>query len=383
MSLVVRAYTDADREGFAHVKSKVYRDGVPIGPEEDLMRPDTFGTVAELDGKIVAVELEIDMTCTLRGSALRCMGVAGVGVLPEKRRTGVGMEMLIKALPIYKERGAAFASLMPFRAHYYRKAGYATAGTRLSMRSPTNRLPILDSNLELWELPRDDYSAIVPCYEGFARKYSGMNIRREEQWRWQLGGDNRFAIYAAGNPPQAFISTRLKTDFWTEQEVRDLAWTSIDGYRAILGMLKGLCINKTGAKWWEPSDSPMLWRYEDQGMEAKFDGPMMYRAIDVPAILESMPCGEDLEFSFSVIDPHLPENNGPWKVRASEGRVAVEKGSESDFEIGIQPFTQAAMGEPSLSTVIRQGEVAVKSQKGLDAALRFFKPHPTFCLDFF
>lgn len=383
MSLVVRAYEEADREGFAHVKSKVYRDGVPIAPEESLMRPDTFGTVAELDGKIVAVELEIDMTCTLRGSALRCMGVAGVGVLPEKRRTGVGLEMLIKALPIYKERGAAFASLMPFRAHYYRKAGYATAGTRLSMRCPTSRFPIFDSDFELWELPPNDYSAIVPCYETFAKKYSGMNIRREEQWRWQLGGDNRFAIYAAGNPPQAYISTRLKTDFWTEQEVRDLAWISIEGYRAILGMLRGLCINKTGAKWWEPSDSPMLWRHEDQGMEAKFDGPMMYRAVDVLTVLNSIPCEEDLEFSFTIDDPHLSENTGPWTVRGSKGIVSVEKSDESDFEIGIQPFTQAALGEPSLGTVLRHGEVAVKNRKGLEAALRFFTPHPTFCLDFF
>src|SRR5687768_2871763 len=69
----------------------------------------------------------------------------------------------------------------------------STAGTKLSFRCPTNRFPVFESDLEIWELPREDYSAIVPCYETFAKKYSGMNIRREEQWRWQLGGDNRFA----------------------------------------------------------------------------------------------------------------------------------------------------------------------------------------------
>jgi hypothetical protein len=127
----------------------------------------------------------------------------------------------------------------------------------------------------------------------------------------------------------------------------------------------------------------MLWRHEDQGMEAKFDGPMMYRAVDVLTVLNSIPCEEDLEFSFTIDDPHLSENTGPWTVRASNGIVSVEKSDESDFEIGIQPFTQAALGEPSLSTVLRHGEVAVKNRKGLEAALRFFTPHPTFCLDFF
>jgi predicted acetyltransferase len=127
----------------------------------------------------------------------------------------------------------------------------------------------------------------------------------------------------------------------------------------------------------------MLWRYEDQGMEAKFDGPMMYRAVDVQAVLKSMPCEEDLEFSIGVEDPHLSENRGPWKVHASKGSVSVEKTNTADFEMRIEPFTQAALGEPSLSVVLKQGEVRVHNKEGLDAALRFFTPHPTFCLDFF
>lgn len=387
MPLTVRPYVDADRAAYAHVKSRVYRGGAAVDPNEDVMRADTFGSVAELDGKIVGIELDIDMSCTVRGSSVRCMGIAAVGVLPEYRRGGLGLEMLTKALHFYRERGCSIASLMPFRGHYYRKAGYATCGSRISMKLPANRIPVLESDLDVWELPMDDYSAVVPCYEAFAKRYSGMNLRRDEQWRWQLGGDNRFAIYAAGNPVEAYVSTRLKWDFWAEQEIRDFAWTTDRGYRAILGFFRGLCINKTSIKWWASSEEPMLWRYDDQGMEAKYDGAMMYRAVDVRALLEAATSASDAEFRVLVVDPHMPENHGVWHVRGQAGgTLTAEKRAEDgghDFSIAVGPFTQAVLGEPSLASLARQGAVDVRNPAGLLSAERALPHHPTFCLDFF
>ena len=251
------------------------------------------------------------------------------------------------------------------------------------MKCLTNRLPAFDAELDVWELPPDDHSAIVPCYDAFCMRYSGMNVRAPGQWKWQMGGDNRFAIYAAGNPVEAFLTTRLKVDFWVEQEVRDLAWTTDRGYRSIMAFLRGLCMNKTGAKWWEPADSPMIWRYDDQGLEVKYDGHMMYRALDVPALLETISCEETGEFFMLVDDPHMESNRGPWRVRFGEGTTEVEKADAVDFEIGIGAFSQALLGEPSLTAVARQGAVKVTGESGFRSACRLLSPFPTFCLDFF
>jgi predicted acetyltransferase len=383
MGLVIRPYRDSDRDGFAHVKSRVYRGGAPFDQDEAVLRPDCFGSLAELDGNIVAVQTEIDMTCTVRRTVLPCAGIAAVGVLPEHRRGGIGLEMLTGALPFYVERGWAMAALMPYRAQYYRRAGYGTAGSRQAMSCPTHRLPSFDSELEIWEVPAEDYAAVVPCYEAYAKRFSGMNFRREGQWYWQLGGDNRLAIYAAGNPVQAFASTRLKVDFWIEQELRDLAWTSIEGYKAIFAFLKRLCINKTGLKWWEHSSSPMRWRFDDQGIESKFDGPMMYRILDVPAVLSAVRSEESGEFCFTVDDPHLEQNRGAWTVRFSSGGTEVAKGGQPAFELSIAALTQAALGEPSFETLLAMGEVRPLDASGLQSAVRFFRPFPTFTLDFF
>lgn len=383
MALIVRTYQDSDREGFGHVRSRVYRGGAPIDPTENLIRPDTYGTVAIRDGVIVGAELDIDMTCTVRGQVLRSMGVASVGVLPEARRGGVGLEMLSRALPLYKERGAAIASLMPFRAHYYRKVGYATCGSRLKISCPAHRLPVFGSPLEVRELTTDTYEPIVSCYEAFARRYSGMNVRQAEQWKWQLGGDSRFAIYVAGDPVEAYVSTRLKWDFWNDVEIRDFAWTSRQGYEAILDFFRGLCINKTSISWWGPSEDPMLWRHDDQGMEFKHDGFMQYRILDIPKVIGSISADSEGEFKFRVSDPHLAENEGAWTVRFGAAGTDVERGGSPDFEIDIGALTQAAMGEPSFDAILRQGAVEVHRSEGIDAARRFFAPYPAFCLDFY
>jgi len=383
MSLIVRTYTDNDREGFAHVRSRVYRGGAPIEPTENLVRPDTFGTVAISDGKIVGAEIDIDMTCTVRGKSLRSMGVASVGVLPEARRGGVGVEMLSKALALYRERGMALASLMPFRAPFYRKVGYATCGPRQSIKCPTHRLPNLGSELEVWELPVDDYSAIVPCYEAFALRYSGMNLRAPLQWKAQLGGDNRFAIYAAGNPVEAYVSTRLKWDFWNDVEIRDFAWATPRGYLAILDFFRGLCINKAAIEWFAPADDPMIWRYDDQAIEVKHVGHMQYRILDIPRVLGSVTADAEGEFCFEVDDPQLSENRGPWQVRFRSGQTEVERGGTPDFALGVGALTQAVLGGPSFDDIVRQGAVIVSNPNGIASARKLLPPHPTFCMDFF
>lgn len=383
MSLVVRPYTDADRLGFAHVRSRVYRGGAPVDPEENLMRADTFGVVGELNGKIVAAETEIDMTCTVRGKALPCAGVAAVGVLPEFRRGGMGIEMLTRALPIYRERGHAIASLIPFRAPYYRKAGYATCGSRFEVKYPAHRLPAFKSDLEVWELPSDDYSAVVPCYEAFAARYSGMNLRKPEQWTWQLGGENRFTLYAAGRPAEAFVSVRLRWEFWEDMSIRDFAWTTRRGYEAMVAFFRSLCMNKTAISWNEPSDGPALWHEDDQGMAAKLDGQMMYRLVDVPRVLKSISAEGSGDFSFTVDDPHLPENRGPWQVRFEGGETDVRKAGSGGLHFSVQALTQAVLGEPSLHALVRQSAVLVEDARQLESALRFFEPFPTFCLDRF
>jgi hypothetical protein len=90
------------------------------------------------------------------------------------------------------------------------------------------------------------------------------------------------------------------------------------------------------------------------------------------------------EFTVRVIDPQIPENEGPWRVYWRDPRVVVEKiSSEADLTLDIQAFSQAFMGEPSLREVAEQGRVEIRSAKALQAAELLLPPLAVYCGDFF
>lgn len=383
MPLVIRPFEDRDRDGFAHVRSMVYRGGEQVRKEEQLLQDDCIAHLAEIDGQVVAACTGLDMRITLRGSELKGVGVAGVGVLPERRNTGVGGELMRSVLPLYRDLGHSIALLHPFRDPYYRKFGYEGAGTRIRITAPAHRLPMLRDSQAFSLLQPEDHGKTRPCYEAFARRYSGMNLRGETMWWRQLGGDTPFSIYAAGEPIEAFVVLRLVADFWEEQAVRDLVWSTPRGYRGAVAFLSNLAINKSKVQWQEPGDGPFIPLYWDQGIRAEAIGPLMYRVLDVKTVLSGLRSEAVRTFAVAIRDPILPQNEGSWNVCSGPEEAEVNPSGVADFELDIGRLTQALLGEPSLAELERAGEVKVVHPSGFENALSVLGPHRTYCTDLF
>jgi predicted acetyltransferase len=189
-------------------------------------------------------------------------------------------------------------------------------------------------------------------------------------------------VYAAGDPVEAYAVLAHKVDFWEEQFVLEHAWTTARGYDAILDVLCGIAINKSELRILEPSDSPFLTRYADQGMKVSMVRPLMYRVLDVPGALRALVPDSSGEFAIAVEDPDLAENRGPWRVKFSPGKVDVAEASKADFTLSIQVFTQAFLGEPSLADLVRNG-LAPGDRAALEAAQSLLPPSPVYCQEFF
>jgi len=382
-NVVIRELEPRDDLGFRHIRAMVYRNGDPVKPEDTILPKDCIGFVGELNGEIVSAATVIDMTASKGVAALRCAGIAAVGVLPERRRAGVGGELISKMTPLLREQGFSMASLYPFRAVFYGKYGYAHCGKRYQISCPAERLPRFDTALEPRQLPPSEWREIVPCYEQFASRYAGMNLRTEVQWTRALGRDNPFQIYVVGDPVEAYAVLRLDSEFWTGQTVKEFVWSDGRGYRSILTLLRSLGINKTKMTWNEPGDSPFYSFYMDQGVDVSVDRSIMYRILDVPAALSAVVREESGEFCFRVNDRDEPENDGVWQVCFGPDGTRVERGGDPDFEIGIGALTQAFLGEPSFERVLSLGFPKVLLASGVEAALRFFAPAHVHCMDFF
>lgn len=378
--LLVRPFEDRDREAFFHVRAMTYNDGKSIPPEEQVFKT-TSGFVGEVDGCVSGVFGTLDFTCTRGSALLKCAAVAGVAVLPEARRTGVGSEMMSWGLRHFRESGIPVASLYAFRETYYRKFGYEACGSRVKITVPNSCYPKLKPCLEVRKISQENLDEIKPCYNEFACRRSGMNLRTDKHWTRVLGKDT--AIYVAGSPAEAYLLVNHEWQFWQGQSALEFIWTTQAGYEAILSVLAGIGINKSGVEWYEPSDGPYLHRYLDHGVKADIERLVMYRVTDVPATLSALSTQESGEFTLAVRDEVIPENNGPWRVAFSPQGVSVEKASSASIRMDVRQFVQAFLGEPSVVDLGRNGMLDSNSPKDLQAMARLLPDSPTYCTDFF
>ena len=319
MTIDVRLYEESDRAGFAHVRSHTYRGGQPIAEDDRLLYDDCKGVVATIDGQIAAAATVLDMNTFARGHLIRTGGVAGVGVLPEFRSKGVGKALMRGLDEILVQLGYEMASLYPFHEKFYRTVGYGTCGSFLTIEQPSASLHKFRPEVEARSIPSSDWKKIVPCYESFAKRFNGMNIRNDMQWWRHLGGDTPFMIYVVGDPVECYALIRLEGDFWVPQNVRELAWTSRRGYESMMEFLRGLCVNKTSLVWNEPIDGPFMCRFADRDSKLQLKPMIMFKLLSKQLISEHGLQGVPPE-----VAPQLFMGDPSWNAHKREGSVKGE-----------------------------------------------------------
>ncbi|CAN5682206.1 GNAT family N-acetyltransferase [soil metagenome] len=373
---VVRA-EEGHLDAFFDIVSRTYNSGDPVPEHRKEERPFFSRYVALRDGRPVGSYVLYEHEVLIRGAALRCGGVAAVAVPPESRDGGMGAAMMRAAVRRMREDGFVVASLYAYREPFYAKAGYASVGRRFKIECPSHRLP-KGGGMAVRRLTPEDWRELEPCYRAFSEARNGMSIRTEEQWGRVLAENRPLTVYAVGEPVEAYVVVSHKTDFWSTDHLSEIVWATPQGYAALLGVLRGLATNKKALSWFEPGDGPFAYRYMDEGVEISMVRPIMARIVDVKALLEA--CRVEGEFSFSVRDESVPENEGSWRVSSRHGRTVVEPAEQGEFSTDIGTLTQALYGEPSLSDSVRMG--AVEGEPSADA-LRFFSAGSGYCLDFF
>lgn len=383
--LVIRPMEPADAEGFYRVYSLTYGDGTEIPVESQTSRyADRF--VAVQNGEVVGIFHLLQMATSRGRATIPTFGVAGVAVAPFARRGGVGLAMMNWAVDYARTSGYPLCSLYAFRETFYAKSGYQVVGKRIRLQVPSHRLPGLPSSFEARRLQPSDWKLLLPAYEAFAHQRSGLNLRSEEMWNRVLNENRPLTIVAFGDPVEAYVAYWPSGAFWVDYSISEFVWSSARGYEAALGYLRQLGINKASMSWYEPSDSPFYTRYMDAQVEARIDRPIMFRVCDVPGAISRLSADGTGTFTIGILDDVISENRGPWLVAFESDSVQVEllaSEDQADFELPIDLFAAALLGEPSLSDLVRNGLVTVHNERGLQAALHLLPPLPTTCYDFF
>ena len=381
MSLRVERCTDL--EELFKVWSPTYRDNAPVTVEPEKPRHDE-AFAARLDGRIVGAFASLPMVVTRGDAELKCAGIAGVAVLPHERQHGVGKAMMEHGIRHYREAGYELASLYAFSEKFYRKFGYEVAGYKYGIKVDMGRFPRFELTLPTAKLTPAERDLVKPCYEAFARRRSGMNLRPENQWDRIVQLDSNKAIYTVGDPVEAYAIVTHDWNFWVEQKVDEFVWTTPRGYESLLSVLSGIGINKTHLSWIEPSDSPYRAKYWDRGAELNAgSGYLMWRVLNVPQALSGLKPARRGSFTIEVKDEHFAENCGPWLVEFSPESVSVSACSEAGLVMDIRQFSQTFMGQPGVMELAVNGLIEVRSEADLIAASDLLTAVPVCCIDAF
>jgi len=358
--VLVRPVTPADEEKFFDIRAVVYNSGNPIPPEN---WPSKYARhFAALDeDRVVGGYSVLDLPTVVGQSVVAGVGIAAVAVPPDERG-GVGTRIMKACVRQSREEGAVLSQLFAFRETFYRRAGFETVGARLEVTVRADRFPKLSSPLQVRRLGPEAWPELEECHRRFTMRRPGGVIRTDERMWQRITSEGRpLQIYAAGDPVEAYAVVGHRSDFWSVDSIGEVVWSTRAGYEAILGVLRGIAVNKEGLKWYEPANGPMTTIFSDHAVDVTATHPAMYRALDVPALLATLRSEQATDFTVTVWDETIPENTGPWRVIAGAEETAVEKTDadprDSDIIFSERTFIQAVLGMPSLEELAQDGWV--------------------------
>ncbi|MBL8963368.1 MAG: GNAT family N-acetyltransferase [Phycisphaeraceae bacterium] len=286
-------------------------------------------------GRAVSCLLKIPMGQFIGGRSVPLMGIAGVAVPPEFRGRGYARRMMQLALAEARADGFALSGLYASTQTLYRSVGYEQSAHRFRIHVPMASMGVTDRTGGVVPLTEEDMPAVKECHRRFAGAWDGTLDRGE--YLWARVKSNRgvaysgYGIRGSSGLIDGYVwwsATRKPDTGRHDMELSDLAFTSESACRRILGFLADFGSMADGFSFHGGPTHPALLAMPQQRFTITSKDFHLTRVVDVRRALEGRgyQAGVDAEFSISVADEVIPENNGPFTVKVSGGRAVVEPG---------------------------------------------------------
>ncbi len=299
--------------------------------------------VAELDGQVVGSLVLYPLEVWVRGQKVPFTGIGSVCVSPEHRRRGVADTLMRSTLRELRQRGRALSGLYPWRGSYYSRFGYGVAEYVHQIAIAPATLPGDDESRWVRRSMLPDRPAVQALYDRIAQQGHFAVHRSQEWWThrlWTYPGD--WIVYEGRRRGQIEGYLYYEVDHSNGPFKLDVALTEFvaatpAAHRGLVGYLASLADQVREIMFVAPPDNAWLQLlrsaqnlrpgadisvYSDTGNVAN---GMMLRVTDVKLGLEAFPVRSSArgEIALEIADPVIPQNSKVYRVRASEGHLAV------------------------------------------------------------
>jgi predicted acetyltransferase len=360
---------------------------------------------AYADDALVGTAADFPLTLTIPGGELPAAGVTGVGVLPSHRRRGVLTELMRRQLADARGRGEPLAILWASEAGIYGRYGYGVATRVAGIEADRDRMAFAaradpDAHVRLVdadEAARD----FPPIYDRVRQVTPGMIGRSDEWWKFYRLSDPEWRRRGAGpkfhalleleGRPEAYATYRVKQD-WAEGfaqsqlRVQEAVATSPRATQELWRFLFGVDLVARVEAWPLAPDHPLfLLAHEPKRLRMRVGDGLWLRILDVERALSARSYAAEGELSFELADALVPENEGAWRVVASDGGASVERRDrEPELRFDVRTLASVYLGGFSFAELQAAGLVEELAGGAVARADALFRtPRAPWCAEVF
>lgn len=138
--------------------------------------------IGMFDGSLLVASMKlVHFQMNLYGTMVPALGLMSLAVHPLQKKKGHALKMMKYYEAKAAESGESVAPLLPFNITFYRMMGYGLGSKRALYHLPTGNLPKHDLTRQLRFLGKDDFDAMIACYDAAAEMTHGMIRKTGEE----------------------------------------------------------------------------------------------------------------------------------------------------------------------------------------------------------
>lgn len=311
-------------------------------------------------------------TATVRGADHPLAGLSGVATPPENRRRGLVADLLSESLREYRENGYYLSALWPFEFAFYRRYGWARAGTTATYECDPEALSFAADadGGRFRELAPEDFERLNPVLDAAGEGVSLWIRRTEEWWRHRIfeGWDRDPYVYGVEREGdlRGYVVYLVENDGdGRTMQVRECNALDHEAYLDLLRFCYYHDPQVERVRIRGRPDSLLFDLVEDpRAVDCELTPGGMVRLVDVERALAALdyPAAAEGRVVLSVDDSLADWNDGAFALDVRDGEATCTRVDERpDAAVPITTLSQLFVGHFSVERAALVGDLSIES----------------------
>jgi predicted acetyltransferase len=322
------------------------------------------------------------------GESVSMTGIAGVGVAPECRGSGVALSLMQQAIKELYANDVPISVLYPATQRLYRKAGYEQGGSFCSWEIPASSIQVKEQPLSVKSVALDS-EIFYELYSKQGKNINGYLNRNQTIWNRIIkpGEKEVFYGYIIGSiekPEGYIIFGQRSTDNDNILSVVDWVILTNAAAQTFWSFLSNHRSQIDKVRWRSSAIDNSTLILPEQTAKNRFINRWMLRIINVEKALSTRgyPSGIETELHLQVTDDLIPENNGKFILSIANGSGNMTKGGKGELKLDIRGLAPLYTGLFSPQQLQLAGKLDA-TEKVISTATQIFAGTSPWMMDFF